>query len=101
MTRRNKFQIIASYEKHEQQVMNIELPLNIKSEELFIQLLLYYFDDDKIDDLIKFSICQFCDKREDLFEWLEKTNGKYYFTDEDDDTKFWKYFKKRYIKSMS
>jgi hypothetical protein len=101
MVEKNKFQIIASYNSHEQEIMDVELPLNIKTEEQFIEILLYYFIDDKIDDLIKFSICQFCNKPEDFFVWLNKTNGKYYFTDEDDDTKFWKYFKKRYIKSIS
>jgi hypothetical protein len=95
----NKFQIIASYANHEQEIIEVELPLNIKTEEEFIKILLDVFMGDKIDDLIKFSICQFCSKREDFFDWLNKTNGKYYFTDEDDDTQFWKYFKKRYIKS--
>jgi len=91
------FNILASFETYPQKLFTITMnDDDIVNEKMFINKIFDNLDNHLICDLSKLSICHFINKNSKLdLEWLDKRNGKYYFS-ENDDVKFWKRFKNDY-----
>lgn len=91
------FNILASFETYPDKLFTIVMNHNdIINEKSFIIKIFDNLENHLIYDLSKLSICHFINKNSKLdLEWLDKRNGKYYFS-ENDDVKFWKRFKSDY-----
>lgn len=76
-----KFDIIATYKDDEQDYFDILMTdEDVKNEQAFLFSL--FREEERLDSLIKYSICQLT-KKQEVLHFLLKRNGKYYFTDED------------------
>jgi hypothetical protein len=93
------FNIIASFNKHEQDIFDLDVNSKNIKESTFISAILKNIDN--VEDLYKISVCQMnCKTHEELLPFLVLRNGKYYFNydiNKDDDTLFWQNFRDEYV----
>ena len=92
------FQVIATFD-YDQDIFDFDIHKDCIDEESFITEVLKCLK--KVDELIKLSVCQFCENENEIMGWLLPRNGKYHFNvdiNEDDDTKYWNNFRNKYIK---
>ena len=95
------FQVIASFEIEDQSIFDLKIQKDYISEADLLEQIFDQLTD--LDQLYKLSICQYnCNKAENVLEWLNKRRGKFYFNidiNNDEDTKIWRDFKDKYIKT--
>lgn len=90
-------EIIFTYEGIEQQITTLTLPEYV-NEKMMMKEIFGLLNKKELEKLIKLSICQLdCNSIGDCKEYLLKSNGKYYFSEED---KGWLRYKNNYIKNM-
>ena len=96
-----RFQIIANFEKLDQDIFDIDLPqVYCEDEARFLTMILNCMEEDSIKDLAKLSVFQRAKSRSEVIEWLVERNGKYYFNygvNLDPDTKSLSEFKIFYL----
>lgn len=88
---RSTIECIASFRNSEQLVIQIWVSNDI-GEKALITRLMESLSTEMLQDLIKFSICQYVDEPDDQFDYLATTRGKYYFnpeTNPDNETSDW------------
>ncbi len=93
------FSIILTFNKLEQQLFTFSLNYQPTEEdfltEIFIGSTIY-----ELKDLIKISVAQYTDNKEEFFDFLEKRNGKFFFIPpEESDIDYLYEFKNLYIES--
>jgi hypothetical protein len=98
-----RFQIIASFEKLDQDIIDIDLPETYyENETRFLTTVFNCMDENSIKELVKFSVCQHVKSHSDAIQWLIDRNGKYYFNygvNNDEDTKNLHEFKNFYLET--
>jgi len=96
-----RFQIIASFEKLDQDIIDIDLPeIYYENEARFVTMILNCMDEESILQLVKLSVFQHPKTQADAIEWLIDRNGKYFFNygvNNDPDTKSLSEFKIFYL----
>jgi hypothetical protein len=97
-----RFQIIASFEEIDQDIIDIDLPeIYYENEARFLTMVLNCMEEDNIKELVKLSVFQESKSVSDNIEWLIDRNGKYFFNygvNNDPDTKSLSEFKIFYLK---
>jgi len=97
-----RFQVIASFEKLGQDIIDIDLSEAYYENELrFLAVIFNCMDKDSLEELVKLSVCQHLKSHSDAIQWLINRDGKYYFNydvNNDEDTKYFHEFKNFYIK---
>jgi hypothetical protein len=98
-----RFQVIASFEKLDQDIIDIDLPEAYYENELrFLAIIFNCMDKNSLEELVKLSVCQYPKSNsETILQWLIDRNGKYYFNygvNNDEDTKYFQEFKNFYLK---
>lgn len=74
-----KFEVIITSNKYNQIVKYFTMSKNV-SEKEFIDNILKNIDKKYFNTLVKLSCCQlYCEKNEDLLDFILKSYGKYYF----------------------
>lgn len=86
------YQIICTFDKIEQIILTLNFEKNVDEEE-FINQILDNLYEEEIKELVKLSCCQLnTSKFEDLPNFIQNNNGKYYFNEGK-----WKEFKNEYL----
>jgi len=96
-----RFQIIATFEELDQDIIDIDLPeIYYENEARFVTMILNYMEEDSIKKLAKLTVCQHPKRHADAIQWLIDRNGKYFFNygvNNDPDTKSLSEFKIFYL----
>ena len=99
--RRVLFDLILTFDDHEQQFINPFItPDNISENDWIRKLFFFYLDEDEVRSLVKISSCQHYTENIKHLHFLNANNGKYYFnSDENDDlvTAYWNDFRNAYL----
>ena len=93
---------------HGQEAYNVFMDININEKEFVTQILdtipLKTKNMHDLRHLIKISTCMFHGKRDNVFPFLKKNNGKYYFNNKISpapSTRLWEKFLKKYIETRT
>jgi hypothetical protein len=96
-----RFNVIATFENVDQDIIDIDLPTSYYSEEeKFVKTIFDCLNKEDIRELVKFSICQFANNQTEALNWLDQRDGKIYFNyyeNDDDDTRRWHNFRIDYL----
>ena len=97
-----RFEIIASFEELDQDIIDIDLPeIYYENEARFLTMILNCMEKNSIKELVKLSVCQHTKSQSEAIQWLIDRNGKYFFNygvNNDEDTKNLYEFKIFYLK---
>ena len=96
-----RFQIIATFEELDQNIIDIDLPeIYYENEARFVTMILNCMEEDSIKKQAKLSVWQHPKTPADAIQWLIDRNGKYFFNygvNNDPDTKSLSEFKIFYL----
>lgn len=96
-----RFQIIASFEELDQDIIDIDLTEDYyQNEARFLTIVFNCLDENSIKELVKFSVCHYPGDSDPQLLWLLDRQGKYYFNygvNDDADTKRLYDFKNKYL----
>jgi hypothetical protein len=104
-----RFNVILTYENEPQEIFDLEMQ-ECENERKFVFEIMQ--ESEHLAELVKISTCLTGVRKQDeekfrsptdtdMPKYLMSRSGKFYFTDQDEDTRAWKKFRDSYIKALA